>query len=223
MNAKRNIKKGKNLKEVDCSRCEHLTKHEVVAKYEAEIEDWYPVYYDHYLVVKCRGCGWISFLREFLHEENVSIDDSTGDSDAYPTVLIYPKRNKEIKPMEDRYRLPPNLATIYEETIEGLNNDLLVLSAIGIRTILEAVCIDNKAPGRNLNECIDGLVDMGLITKTGAAILHNLRFMGNQAAHEVKVHKVKELAAALKVIDHLLMGVYVIPKLSEVLPRKKGG
>ena len=37
-----------------------------------------------------------------------------------------------------------------------------------------------------LAQKIGGLVTLNLITQTEADILHDLRFMGNKAAHEVK-------------------------------------
>ena len=44
--------------------------------------------------------------------------------------------------------------------------------------------------------------------------------MGNDAAHEVKAHKIEELTIALGVVEYLLQGVYVIPKRAAQLPKK---
>jgi len=41
--------------------------------------------------------------------------------------------------------------------------------------------------------------------------------MGNNAAHEVKPHKTEELVIAMRVIEHALQGVYILPKQAEGL------
>lgn len=208
------------VKMVDCVRCGISTNHDIVCKFEDDIEDGVPVEYDHYLIVKCRGCCFLSFVREYLLEDNLIVNQD-GTSESHPTVLVYPKRNTVFSGIEGSHNLPPNVKIIYKETIEALNNDLFVLAAMGIRTIVETVCEDNKASGKDLNQKIDGLVSIGLVTSKGSEILHNLRFMGNEAAHNVKTHDSKELSAALKVIDHLLIEVYIIPKLARDLPQKR--
>ena len=100
-------------------------------------------------------------------------------------------------------------------------NDQPVLAGIGIRAIIEAVCKDRLAKGKNLQEKIDDLAKEGIITKDGAAILHSLRFIGNEAVHEVKAHTDQELTIALGVAEHILNSVYIMPKLAEKLPTKQ--
>jgi hypothetical protein len=54
-------------------------------------------------------------------------------------------------------------------------------------------------------------VGLGVLTQDGADILHKLRTLGNDAAHEVKPHSLQELGLAFDVVDHLLLGVYILP------------
>ncbi|MRR37470.1 DUF4145 domain-containing protein, partial [bacterium] len=51
----------------------------------------------------------------------------------------------------------------------------------------------------------------GLLTGDGAQILHRLRVLGNDAAHEVKPHTAEQLALAMDVVEHLLQGAYIFP------------
>jgi hypothetical protein len=44
--------------------------------------------------------------------------------------------------------------------------------------------------------------------------------MGNDAAHEVKAHSEADLMTALDVVEYLLKGVYVLPRLAAKLPKK---
>lgn len=93
------------------------------------------------------------------------------------------------------------------------------MTGFGIRAIVEAVCKDKNINNGNLKKKIDSLEEADYITKEGSLILHNLRFMGNEAAHELKVHERSELEAGLDVLEHLLQGVYIIPCKAQKLPR----
>jgi hypothetical protein len=56
------------------------------------------------------------------------------------------------------------------------------------------------------------------VTKDGADILHRIRGMGNQAAHEQKAHTEAQLVAAFEVVEHMLKGVSIIPSHASSLP-----
>lgn len=45
----------------------------------------------------------------------------------------------------------------------------------------------------------------------GLTLLHKLRVLGNEAAHEVKAHNSMQLELAMQIIEHMLDGTYVIP------------
>ena len=65
--------------------------------------------------------------------------------------------------------------------------------------------------GRNLKEKIDDLVTKRVLAQSGATILHKLRFLGNEAVHEVRRHDIRTLGTAFDVVEHLLQGVYIFP------------
>ena len=89
-----------------------------------------------------------------------------------------------------------------------------------VRAIVETICKHQGLTQGNLETKIDGLATTGVITTAGAEILHSLRFMGNVAAHEVKAHKTEELGTAMDVVEHLLLGVYVLPGRAKKLPKE---
>jgi hypothetical protein len=118
--------------------------------------------------------------------------------------------------------LPKGVARVYEETLLAFDTQTPILTAIGIRALVEAICKQCKAAGGNLEKKIDALVVQGVLTKEGAQILHRVRFMGNAAAHETKPPARQSLAVALDVVEHTLKAVYVLPKLAKrALPRKR--
>ncbi len=70
----------------------------------------------------------------------------------------------------------------------------------------------------DLNKKINKLKNMSLLTSDGAKTLHGIRLLGNAAAHEVEAPTTEQIKAAFKVIDHLLLGAFVLPKEASVLP-----
>ena len=162
-------------------------------------------------IVRCLGCEAISFRRvSGSEEDNVQISDDEWEYQ--PLVEIFPNPREGRQPLADASLLPDKIQRIYEESLQALNDTQPVLCGIGIRAIVETVCKDRNAPGGELYSRINSLVSIGVLTKDGADILHKLRTLGNEAAHEVKPHPLKELGLAFDVVDHLLLGVYILPE-----------
>ena len=105
------------------------------------------------------------------------------------------------------------------ETYSALCNQLRVLSGIGIRALVETVCKDKAAVGKNLKEQIDNLVVLGILTRDGADFLHSLRIMGNNAAHDVEPQTEDDLDIAFDIVEHLLQGVYLLRIKASKLPK----
>ncbi len=60
-----------------------------------------------------------------------------------------------------------------------------MLCAAGLRSLLEGICHDQKAAGRNLEERIDSL-QFVVPNKNLVRHLHAFRFTGNKAMHELE-------------------------------------
>jgi len=113
--------------------------------------------------------------------------------------------------------LPSGLVAIYEETVLAISTEMPILAALGIRTLIEAVCKERVAPGKSLDERISSLVPMGIVTLDGSKMLHSLRILGNTAAHEVRPASLDQLKAAFAIVNHMLAGTYILPKITEGL------
>jgi hypothetical protein len=204
-----------NMLDVPCGECKRKTKHKVLASSELEGEEWsgdnYSVgYWVNHQIIQCQGCETTSFRMsssdtgdyEFVDDQTVEYNES---------VELFPSRSVGRAPTKDMHLLPVNVQRIYEETVKAMNNDQPVLAGIGIRALVETVCKDKQAHGKNLVQKIGSLVTLGVLTQDGATILHKIRTLGNNAAHEVKPHKPEQLGLALDVCEHLLQGVYLLP------------
>lgn len=117
--------------------------------------------------------------------------------------------------MADESELPIKVRVIYKEVIGAMNAQLPVLSGIGLRALIEAVCKDQGIAGDNLEKLIHGLATSGVLSRAQADILHTHRFLGNVAAHEVTSAQPRELVAALEIAENILRTIYVLPELSK--------
>jgi hypothetical protein len=173
--------------------------------------------WEEFQIVQCGGCQTISFSDQYQSAIRDPDDEIIEVIDA---TIVYPSAVPQAS-MSGTNEVPESVRRVYVETHAALCNKLPVLAGIGIRAIVEAVCKDRSALGANLEKRIDSLAAKGFVTPDGAKILHSLRFMGNDAAHEVKQHEEAELATAFLVVEHLLQTVYVIPEKAKDLLKSK--
>ncbi len=207
---------GKKL-ESSCGTCKRVTKHLILAEIHLHgTDEDVPIYsyqwIDEYQIIQCQGCETVTFRK--THENEVELRESPFDDKVAEHILYidqYPNPEEGRGPIQECKLLPSDLNRIYTETLHALNSNQPVLTGIGIRAIVETVCKDKNSIGKDLYSKINNLVELGVLTKEGADILHKLRTLGNASAHEVKPHDTVQLGLAIDVIDHLLQGVYILP------------
>ena len=198
---------------IPCGTCNRETCHSVLTNVhqsdrwdDVDIQVW-----DDFMTVQCQGCKTISYFHESRCTEDEVWNPETEQPELVPTKKFYPSRIAGRAELDDIHLLPYGLARVYKETHAAICNKLTILAGVGMRAIVEAICTEKAAKGKDLKEKIDDLVKLGLITKDGATILHSVRLMGNKAAHEAKANTETELGIALDVVEHLLLGVYILP------------
>jgi hypothetical protein len=206
---------GRQGQKIDCRcrDCRRITKHEIVseATLSSSSTRGYEINWaDEYQIVRCLGCESLCFRRAVGSDDDI-VQIGEDKWEYQPREDLYPDPYEGRQPLTDAELLPNSVSRIYDETLRALNFNQEVLCGIGIRAIVETVCKDKKAAGKDLKSKIDALIALGVLTKDGADILHQLRTLGNRSAHEVKPHSKEELGLAFDVIDHLLLGVYILP------------
>jgi hypothetical protein len=185
---------------VACAQCGRETNHTVMCSVRENgsepVGDHYEVdWVDDCQVIRCLGCSKISFRQNSSNSE-----DYEPESDGYNWVeTLYPPRSSNRPELSNAMFLPADIQPVYQETIKALNNALPIMSGIGIRAIVETVSNLKQARGANLYQKINDLVVKGILTPDGARILHNIRELGNDAAHKVKAHTPAELEVAMDV------------------------
>lgn len=201
-----------------CKSCRHATNHEVLFSHDsvAESEDGDIKVWTSDQVLKCCGCDDISFRHAYECTED--IDYETGQLAV--TEVLYPNRVDGRGPMDGYDEFPAKTRRIYKETLKALNQNAFILSAIGLRALIESICVEQKTLGGTLEKRIDELAASGLLSKKQAEFLHAHRFMGNAAAHEMIAPKVTELVAALDIAETLLKTIYILPDVANSLKNK---
>lgn len=166
---------------------------------------------DFYAIIECKGCETISFLKIYV-DSNIAYHDDDGhlfhfrDRDIYPFSLRPP-----FKAVNNYHLLPYSVKRIYEETIQSIISKSYLLSSIGLRMIIEAAYkhLESKKKAENLVDKIDNLTLLGHLTSKDAKGLHAIRFIGNDAAHELTNPEENELSIALEIINNLLYSLFL--------------
>lgn len=226
--------------DVTCIECGRTTKHRVLASFDQngsewdQQEGWGVDWIDNYQVIQCQGCETISFRH--LHWDDVSYQPEWGDDGS--TEYLYPKRNTNALVAKPMYNVPQSLRRLYIEVIDSFNNGSSTLCAGGLRALVEGICSDKGIKNgpvtvkttsgakkvihkRNLEGKISGLVEKGFLSPSGAQTLHEHRFIGNEALHELARPGEDELKLAIEIIEHTLEHIYEIPHKHKAMRHSK--
>lgn len=228
--------------QIQCVECKRDTRHQVVFsldyfdEYDGD-QYQYVEWSKHHQIIQCQGCMNVSFRQASWCSEDVIQIEPEEWEDGWVEIL-FPKRSKYTLPTKNFRNLPPNLNRIYRETLECFNNDSFTLSAAGLRGLVEGLCAElkvkdgpkeiNKKDGtkeikrfRDLEGKIAGLHEKGFLTQQHSDVLHEHRYLGNEAVHELAQPARDELALAIEIIEHIFESVYEIPQKAYSLQSKR--
>ncbi|WP_137009473.1 DUF4145 domain-containing protein [Aquitalea aquatilis] len=196
-----------NVVTTPCCACDRDTRHDVLANH---IESEYEYRVDtHYQIVECRGCGTKSFRKVIAWIEDV-YQVEEDEWEVPKDVITYPSVLKGHKAVPDIDRVPSVVAEIYRQSLEAITVQSSILAGIGLRATIEAICNERKVTGRSLEQRIDKLAKAGLVSTIDADRLHAIRFLGNDAAHEIYVSDPNSLLIALRIIENLIVSLYIL-------------
>lgn len=192
----------------DCRSCKRETKHTVLGKTSNVTPP--ELYHDEtkYFLLECNGCTTVSFRKEY-HDYESYRQTGPDDYEHDISVEVFPHSIKNHSPIDSLFEIPGIVESIYKESLLAIQEGALTLAGLGLRATIEAICNDKKVKGKNLQVRINAMNRSGMISKSDAERLHAIRFMGNDAAHEIKKAKENSILIALKIIEHVLLSVYV--------------
>lgn len=217
------MKKKDNFIKIQCVYCERETNHKKV--WEKNIHEdfdegdiWQDTTYSAY---SCRGCNTITFRIVSANSEEIETAEN-GDMAFTEHTNYYPKRsNRMIKERIDIYDAPPKVRRIYHETIEAYNNELPILCGVGVRAIIEAICLEEGITVHGLDNKINALIQKGVVTAKLGEGLHENRLLGNESAHELESFGDMQLSIAIRLIENVLESHYSTPGNIRFLKARK--
>lgn len=193
---------------------------------------WWDTYYAHWEweIIQCNWCENISFRETWVNSEDY--DPETWES--YESVYIYPKVTPKTRQIKTYYGADIKIRHIYREIIDAFNNGLPILCWWWLRAIIDGICttesvkdgpiIDEKwntKRSTSLRWKIAWLYEKWLLTKQHAEILHEHRFLGNEALHSLDASSQDELGLAIDIIEHTLDNLYELESKAQSLRHKK--
>jgi len=202
-----------------CNSCENITWHEVVASHKQEREDnlWgYPQIIDSE-IVRCCGCYQLAF-RLIKHPFEFQ------DKNDKPEEEIYPERGFKKRKRRFYIALPREVYNFYHETLAAHDIGLALLSAVGLRALIEAI-VKNKFEegeyGANLESKINALSKH--FSETTIDTLHEFRIMGNEAIHSQIAPDRLDIHRALFVVEGIMEFFYGIDEHVDMYHTFKDG
>jgi len=209
-------------KYIFCNNCKYKTNHVCEAEHYRDFPNYNP---DGSLgFVERIGCRlWIcAGCDRGTLEEFYIFDITREELKSVAEENYFPERTQLHVEDKNFKQLPNKLTKIYRETLRAFNNNLVVLCAVGIRALLEGICADKKITGRNLEKRIDNMES--ILPQNIVTNLHNLRFIGNEAAHELVTPEPNELRLAIEICEDLLNYLYELDyKVSRLSKSRQSG
>jgi hypothetical protein len=201
-----------------CNSCRNRTHHtcksehfpiESSVRFEPDIVDedgtkYYGIGH-FYRLWTCNGC------EDALLEEcwdGCKVVSPKGDSSYSEPLEVYwhPDRTERSVPVKNFANLPKAVANIYYETVFAHHRSLFLLCGMGLRSLVEAICVAQNIMGKTLEVKIEGLKK--LLPASTAEKFHALRFIGNQAAHEFKEPQPDDLHLGIEICEDILNFLY---------------
>jgi hypothetical protein len=173
------------------------------------------------------GCGSIRYRRysisgdnldEYNEPEpyNISVFPCDSSDTSLRTALDFGEDNSS-KPL-----VPDAVNKMYRETVSALNVGARTLAGGGLRATVEAICITQGITNGNLQNKIGELDKQNFLTKAQADLLHEERYIGNAALHELATPSKADIEDGLQIVEGLMNTIYVLPaKASRLRGRRE--
>lgn len=205
-------------KRIYCNTCGLETNHNLKSDhnndhYEIENEGTsmeHLVFYEKtkYGFYICLGCD-TAIIEEQYHCSGMY--DPSNDGNVYST-SHHPKRATKKNRKAKRFIFIDNkLREIYKEIIQSYNQDLRIICSIGIRALLEGICIQEKIKDTDaygLKKKINLLKNKNNIPTSIIDALMHLKLIGDNAAHSLNKADRKNISSSIDILEALLTNLY---------------
>jgi Domain of unknown function (DUF4145) len=214
---------------VTCASCgqqsrKHQILHEKVIEYTDE-PNGATLRKEFHRFVECMGCGTTKYVISDLdceqydaQEENFSVyPDAPGKGTRRPAAISRDQATDD----DGSMLIPAPVWKMYKETVDALNTGIKTLAAGGLRATVEAICLDKNITTGNLQTKIEELARQDLLTSTQAELLHEERYLGNAALHELATPSGQDIEDGLGIVEGLINTIYILPSKAKRLKARR--
>jgi Domain of unknown function (DUF4145) len=186
-----------------------------------------------YRILQCRGCELAYFQRDEIFSEDGEADPDTGEYyiphriTHWPAPPAPPAPSKRKQPDwasprfdldseqfgvdSELYAIDSDLASLFDDIYVALNNDLRVLSAIGIRMAFDRASeLLGVDPAKSFAEKLVELAKLGRIGVSEKDTLDILTDAGSAAVHRGWKPKPEELDTMMNIIETFLYRTFIL-------------
>ncbi|WP_163530753.1 DUF4145 domain-containing protein [Halobacillus ihumii] len=229
-------------KKVYCRKCKLETHHDIILIHSIgeELHDVGFSWQEDYMIGQCRGCDTNNFIKEYDDSNMHYYIPSSNEYIPLDDIEVYPPeplKEKEKYNMVNFKHLPELLDTLYNQVVANFELNYYLLSAAGLRMIIEGICNDlsindgyvldekgikiikkdgTEVRSDNLNGKINGLEESGILTEDQTKILHLIRKFGNQTVHDLINPTRKIMLDGIEIIEQTLKNIYEFKKYSSL-------
>ena len=188
------------------------TKHEVL--WSLKTSGTHPEagqFWNGHQIVRCKGTDQITY-RETNFTQEYDLDYYPNGSyklNEHPH--LYPPRGG-VSGELNGYELPEEIERVYKEVIDAINAEMLVLSTLGMRVLVEQICLKLGAAQYTLTNKLEILKYKNILSVHDYDVLICLTKFGNDAAHQAKPISKSKLLDALKVVENNLQRFVIHPE-----------
>jgi hypothetical protein len=219
---------------VKCAKCGGQNKrHSVVGEFKV------PEYgefgestgTEFHQLIQCGGCECIKYYTYYEtldprkdYQEVVKLRVGVYPDDPPETKRRKPGTAAEVLTDMKQNLVPPSVFKMYRETIQAFNHRVLTLAGVGLRAIVEAVCLDVGITDQvafRLQAKINELANKGHLTPAQANFLTHHKDLGDGAAHRMETPTREELEDGLEIIEGLLNTIYVLPEKAKQMQHRR--
>ncbi|MEE9433339.1 MAG: DUF4145 domain-containing protein [Sphingorhabdus sp.] len=170
----------------------------------------------NYSILRCKGCETVFYETSSWNSEDIDhwYDHMGQEQGEHPREKVtYPKPENKIKPVwfDAINKVDSQLHEILREMYIAHDNELSILTAVGLRTALDrATEVLDIDPAIAFNEKLDALVSGGWIGESEKLILGVVTDAGGAAAHRGWKPSSSEVSQLLSVIELFLQKAFIV-------------
>lgn len=151
-----------------------------------------------WLLLSCPVCKKVTLLEEYNDE--CSRDYYTSVETLYPQSTI------------DYTGVPEEIKNAFESAMKVKNIDAAVCS-LALRRVLEAICKERGAEGKNLEAMIKNMIDRNILPKMLDDACWIVRQLGNSAAHgDNKCFSLRQVDQTIVFMQNIINYLYALPE-----------